>query len=149
MSAGTRRPPAALERQPGSRSRILHRHSQFSRGRCRWRLHLCPVARRSPVTHAFIRRSSSRIQRAVTPNSFPACTCVMCRFLTSCSTFNPSRSFLDIHSSSCRSAVPYQSGTFYLAPRGISHVAAAHRVHILKAKDVGGTIGGSGFGTQI
>jgi NADH-quinone oxidoreductase subunit A len=45
--------------------------------------------------------------------------------------------------------MPYQSGTFYLAPRGISHVAATHRVHILKAKDVSGTIGGSGFATQI
>ncbi len=37
----------------------------------------------------------------LSPNSTPACFWVMCRFLTSCSTFNRSRSFADIHSSSC------------------------------------------------
>src|ERR1700730_15963141 len=78
----------------------------------------------APSPRARMRRSTSRTHRGLTPNSFPACTCVMCRFLTASSTFNRSRSFLVIHSSSGCSAMPYQSGTFYLAPRGTSHVAA-------------------------
>ncbi len=56
-----------------------------------------------------------------------ACTCVMCRLLTSCNTFSRSRSFVDIHSSSFRSAMPHESGTFYFAQRGTSHVAATGR----------------------
>ncbi len=68
---------------------------------------LCrPVAARSHPPQQLPR------PRGLTPNSSAAFTCVM------------SRSLLDIHSSSCRSAMPYQSGTFYLAPRGTSHVAA-------------------------
>ena len=77
---------------------------------------LCrPVAARSHPPQQLPR------PRGLTPNSSAAFTCVMCLHL---STFNRSRSLLDIHSSSCRSAMPYQSGTFYLAPRGTSHVAA-------------------------
>jgi hypothetical protein len=50
----------------------------------------------------------------------------MCRFLTSCRTFSRSRSFADIHSPSSASAMHYQSGTFYFAERGTSHIAVTN-----------------------
>src|ERR1700730_5024666 len=79
-----------VDKRPGSR-----RFDRFPRNPC--------TTARSP--RAFIRRNHSRTQRRLMANSFPACTCLMCRFLTSCSTFNRSRSFLDIHSSSCHFAM--------------------------------------------
>src|SRR5215469_18113340 len=53
-----------------------------------------------------------------------ACFCVMCPFFTSCRTLSRSRSFAVIHSPSPVSAMTYQSGTFYFAERGTSHIAA-------------------------
>ena len=58
------------------------------------------------------RFSSVRTQRSLSPISTPACFWVMCRFLTSCSTFSRSRSFADIHNPSRVSAMSHQSGTF-------------------------------------
>src|ERR1700730_18976645 len=81
------------------------------------------------------RFSNVRTQRTLSPNSTPACFWVMCRFLTSCSTFSRSRSFADIHSSSCDSAMSHQSGTFYLAQRGTSHVAATRVRNLLTPLD--------------
>jgi len=60
----------------------------------------------APSPLACTRCSSTRTQRALIPSSLAACTCVMCRFCTACKTFNRSRSFTDILSSSCRSAMP-------------------------------------------
>ena len=77
------------------------------------------------------RFTNVRTQRTLIPNSTPACFWVMCRFLTSCSTFSRSRSFADIHSPSCASAMPYQSGTFYFAQRGTSHIAATPSIQAL------------------
>ena len=74
--------------------------SQSSGGRPRSR---CTTAR-SPW--ARIRCNSVRTQRALIPSSCAACTCVMCRFCTACRTFSRSRSFADILSTSCRSAMP-------------------------------------------
>jgi len=66
--------------------------------------------------------------RTLSPNSPAACFWVMYRCLTSCRTFSRSRSFADIHSPSVDSVMLHtsvQSGTFYVAKRGTSHVAAS------------------------
>jgi hypothetical protein len=64
----------------------------------------CTTAR-SPSN--FIRFSNARTHRGLIPSSAPACCCVICRFLTSCSTFSRSRSLPVIHSPSRDSAITH------------------------------------------